>query len=369
MYASPETNERYWAHYDGLQHAKHFILRRYLDGWFPILSSLSGRVLYIDCHAGRGRHKTGHEGSPILALRRLLEHKLRNRILASTEVRFMFFEINPDHYPALKSEIAALGNLPQQIHVDVYCEDYEPALQEAFEDLKRRGQVLAPAFAFVDPYGFSLSMDLLNKLLSFRRCELLVNFMYRYVDMAIHRDEQTSNMDSLFGCPDWRSLATIDDPSDRAEATIRLFSSQLRAEFVTHMYMRGVNKRLKYVLLHATNHKRGRELMKEAMWSIEPSGSFAAYERTNPNQLILISADPELRPLKDRLWSEFVGREARMDVIYDWLAGELYLKKHLHQVLRDYRSRGILEFSGYTGRFGFNRNPIVHFPAERPQGA
>lgn len=369
MHASSKTDERYWAHYDGLQHAKHSILRRYLDGWFPILSSWSGRVLYIDCHAGRGRHKTGHEGSPILALRRLLAHKHRNRILASTEVRFIFFEIDPDNYAPLKSEIAALGNLPQQIHVDVYCEDYEPALQEAFEDLERRGQVLAPAFAFVDPYGFSLSMDLLNNLLSFRQCELLVNFMYRYIDMAIHRDVQASNMDSLFGCPDWRSLTTIADPSERAEATIQLFSSQLRAEFVTHMYMRGISKGLKYVLLHAANHKRGREVMKEAIWSIEPGGSFTAYERTNPDQLVLISAEPELGPLKDRLWSEFIGCEVQMDVIYDWLAGELYCKKHLHQVLGDYRRKGILEFSDYAGRFGFSKNPIVHFPAERPRGA
>lgn len=369
MHAYSKTDEKYWAYYDGLQHAKHSILRGYLDRWFPILSSWSGRVLYIDCHAGRGRHRTGHEGSPILALRRLLEHRLRNHILASTEVHFIFFEIDPDNYATLKSEIVALGSLPQQIHVDVYCEDYEPALQEAFEDLKRRGQVLAPAFAFVDPYGFSLSMDLLNNLLSFRQCELLVNFMYRYIDMAIHRDVQASNMDSLFGCPEWRSLTTINNPSERAEATIHLFSSQLRAEFVTHMYMRGVNRRLKYVLLHATNHKRGRELMKEAMWSIEPSGSFSAYERTNPDQFVLISAEPELGPLKDRLWSEFIGREVQMDVIYDWLAGELYCKKHLHQVLGDYRRQGILEFSGYAGRFGFSKNPIVHFPAERPRGA
>ena len=59
-------------------------------GWFPILGSWSGRVLYIDCHAGRGRHDAGQEGSPILALRVLLEHSHLNRILNDTEVNFIY---------------------------------------------------------------------------------------------------------------------------------------------------------------------------------------------------------------------------------------------------------------------------------------
>ena len=62
------TDESYWSDYTGLQHAKHQLLSKYLGGWFPILASANGRVIYIDCYAGRGRHASGHEGSPILAL-------------------------------------------------------------------------------------------------------------------------------------------------------------------------------------------------------------------------------------------------------------------------------------------------------------
>ena len=62
------TDEKYWSSYDGLQLAKHTILKRYLGGWFPKLTSAYDRVLYVDCHAGRGRHNTGQEGSPILGL-------------------------------------------------------------------------------------------------------------------------------------------------------------------------------------------------------------------------------------------------------------------------------------------------------------
>jgi three-Cys-motif partner protein len=123
------VDDRYWAEYDGLQSAKHQLLKNYLGGWFPILASWRGRVLYIDCHAGRGRHKTGDEGSPILALRLLLGHKLRDRILSSTEVHFLLFENDQEHYSELCSQIDALGELPKNIYVHPYPEDYESHLK------------------------------------------------------------------------------------------------------------------------------------------------------------------------------------------------------------------------------------------------
>ena len=87
------TNEKYWSEYTGLQEAKHQLLRKYLNGWFPILTKFHGRVIYMDCHAGRGSHTAGQKGSPILALQVLRDHKLRARILHSTEVQFVFLRI------------------------------------------------------------------------------------------------------------------------------------------------------------------------------------------------------------------------------------------------------------------------------------
>jgi three-Cys-motif partner protein len=37
--------------------AKHEILSRYLDAWFPILASWNTKVLYIDGFAGPGTYK------------------------------------------------------------------------------------------------------------------------------------------------------------------------------------------------------------------------------------------------------------------------------------------------------------------------
>ena len=364
-----QTDEKYWSEYTGLQEAKHQLLRKYLAGWFPILTSFHGRVIYVDCHAGRGIHKTGQKGSPILALQGLLTHQLRTQILDSTEVYFIFFENDPTNYKHLCTEIESLGELPSNIKVDIVQEDYEKSLRERVDDINRHSHLVAPSFAFVDPFGFTLSMELLNDLLALPRYELFINFMYRFVDMAIHHPAQASNMDSLFGCPDWRNLSSIEDSQERAYETIALFSRQLKAKFVTHMNMVGANKVLKYVLLHASNHPRGRELMKESMWAVVPDGSFAAFERDTPDQLILIEPKPNLEPLKDLLWENFAGQQVYMAEIYDWLLRELYLEKHVHQVLRGYRNQKIVNFSDYEGRFAFSSNPLVSFPLWRPEGS
>lgn len=362
----PDTNEDYWLEYDGLQAAKHTILRKYLGGWFPILASCHGRIVYIDCHAGRGRHRTGAAGSPVLALQELLTHRAKDRILSGSEVVFLFFEIDEQNAKSLRTELAGLGRLPRQIRVHIECQDYEQALRDQLAAFRANNVLIAPTFAFVDPFGFTLSMDVLNSVLSFPRTELLINFMYRYVDMAMQHESQEGNLDSLFGCTDWRKLVSIQNYSERADATISLFASQLKARFVTHMRMMGSSNTLKYVLLHATNHEAGRRLMKDAMWATAPEGSFTASERDNPDQLLLLVQDPDLRPLEDALWKAFCGQTVSMEELYDWLLGELYLDKHLHKVLNRYRKERIVEFSRYDRRFAFSKNPFVSFPTCRP---
>ena len=360
------TDEKYWSEYTGLQRAKHQLLSKYLGGWFPILASANGSVIYIDCHAGRGRHTTGDEGSPILALQTLLSHQSSNRILRGTDLHFVFFETDQQNYDALLDEIRALGQLPAEVNVYPFREDYEAALRKTVANVRQRGQTLAPSFVFVDPYGFQLSMELLNSLLQFRGCELLINFMYRYIDLAIHNPDQANNMDTLFGCHDWSDLSRINNLESRYRETIALFSRQLQAEFATHMNMMGTNNAPKYVLIHASNHPKGRNLMKDSMWAISPDGSFTAYERDNPSQLVLIEPEPDLQLLKNMLWTQFTGEQVHTKKIDNWSLYTSYREKHVRDIVRDYRKREIVDASGYRGRFGFDKNPLISFPAERP---
>src|SRR5438034_5479594 len=149
LMALEEPDAPYWQDYDGLQKTKHQLLARYLDAWFPILSaSAAGRLLYVDCHAGRGRHETGDPGSPVLVIERLLRHRLRQQILRRCEVRFHLFEINAKNAARLDAEIRQIGELPPKINIEIHQRDYAEELGRALDSLAVSGNSIAPAFAF-----------------------------------------------------------------------------------------------------------------------------------------------------------------------------------------------------------------------------
>jgi hypothetical protein len=162
-------------------------------------------------------------------------------------------------------------------------------------------------------------------------------------------------------------LLEIQDTEERFSETVGLFGGQLNAQYVTHMTMRGRNDAPKYALIHATNHQAGKDKMKEAIWSFDAAGTFTAHERDNPKQLTLLELDPDLKPLETIVWESFSGKKARMQEIYDVVRDTLYLKKHVHQILRDYRTRETVLASGYSGRFAFSKMPLFEFPDNREQ--
>src|SRR5580698_959308 len=86
--------------------AKHQMLGRYLDGWYPIMSSWNGRIVFLDGFAGRGRYNDGTEGSPLVALRHLLDHRYFPNMLGR-RFTFVFVEANADNAASLESELAA----------------------------------------------------------------------------------------------------------------------------------------------------------------------------------------------------------------------------------------------------------------------
>ncbi|MYH72240.1 MAG: three-Cys-motif partner protein TcmP, partial [Acidimicrobiia bacterium] len=53
--------------------AKHELLKHYLNAWFPILASRERRIMFLDGFAGPGIYSDGSPGSPVIALRTLLD--------------------------------------------------------------------------------------------------------------------------------------------------------------------------------------------------------------------------------------------------------------------------------------------------------
>ncbi len=226
MSQSSDANPQYWNQYSPRQYIKHQIVRHYLNGWFPKLGLWAGRILYVDTHAGRGRHRSGQFGSPIVALRTFLEHTSRDKILGKSKVEFKFLERDRNNCEFLGQEISNLGPIPTGIECTVIHANSFDYLLDLCKGLIDAGKNMPPSFLFIDPYSYKVPCEVLRQLKTFRRCELFVNVMWRYLNMVIGNSAKSSSstntLNEIFGCSDWRSLLLIDDYEKRAEYAVQI---------------------------------------------------------------------------------------------------------------------------------------------------
>lgn len=357
-----ETDDRYWSDYTALQHFKHQLLKCYLEGWFPKISKYNPRILYVDTHAGRGKYKTGEEGSPLIALKSLLNHKARDFILKNTEVIFLFLENNPDNAKALKNSLKELTNIPSQISHKVIEEEFSTKLNQGLDELVKGGKKLAPSFFFLDPYNYQLPMELMKKILSNPRSEILINFMTRYVGLAIEKNQE-ENLNLLFGSNIWKELNKVSDFNERSERLLALYSEELGARYGSILDMKGDKNELKYSLIHATNHKEGRELIKDCLWKVTPDGSFTIYQKKDPKQKLLIQPEPNLNILIDHIKNDFKGKKLRFSQIQDWILESDWRLTHVRTILSKLKDDKLISASDFSGRLYFNEktNPLIDF--------
>lgn len=334
--SAKDTNPEYWEQYSNLQQTKHLLIKEYLNGWLPKMGSWSGRILYMDTHAGRGRHVTGAYGSPLVALQTLLDHSFREKVFGKCEVVFSFIEIDERNCEELRSEIGKLGDLPKQVKLEIVCGDCFQTLESIIQELERSGDSLAPAFIFVDPYGFKVPAAILRKLMKSGRVELFVNVIWRELNMALAQGESSAGMartlDLIFDGDDWRELLGL--PFEKqSEECVNLLRHKIGAKWATHIRMLGKNNVTRYMLLHLTNHDAGRDLMKDCMWKACPEGGFLARAADDVLQEQLVTMDPDLRPLEAWVTGELRTGPKRWNDLIEKLRSEIWHVPQLNQVV------------------------------------
>lgn len=368
--STTDANPDYWSEYSNLQHVKHAIVRNYLSGWFPKLTLGAfgaRRLLYIDTHAGRGKHLAGQLGSPLVALSSLLEHAARDQILGRAEVRYIFIERNQANLEALRQEVSQCA-VPSKVFIDTTDGDCFEIITDAINRLEQEGKRLAPGFIFLDPYGFKIPGQLLRRIMEFPKTELFVNVIWRELDMAIAQAKSgsppgmVSTLDSVFAGDKWRQI-DADFSDERAEQCAEMFQAISGADWGTHIRMMD-NNRIRYFLLHLTNHDAGRDLMKECIWKACPDGGFLASKSDNPAQRLLIEPEPDLTPLRRWINTQLASTPRRWGDLTSALRRELWLGKHLNESIREMRREGLLVADSFTGRFSQKSNPLLRLAAE-----
>ncbi len=321
----PDPYSTIWA-IDPHTLAKHQILEEYLKAWFPILSKWEVRILYLDGFAGPGTHSNGEEGSPIIAIRTAVQHQLAHKF---NQIGFYFIEKDRDRATSLESVVRSkFPTLAPNLTYEVQGAEFAPTLESVLDGLEKTGAKLAPTLAFLDPFGFSgLPMRLIARVLSYKKCEVLITFMAGFVNRFT--DElREETLDELFGTPDWRNVRKMTDPETRQKFLLGLYVGQLKHHGATQVRtfeMRGDRNQLIYHLVFATKHLRGLEVMKEAMFKVDRRGTFRFSDYTDAGQSFLVDYSTEEKwvpQAAEMVWKQFRGRLVDIDAVHQFVTIE-----------------------------------------------
>jgi len=273
----------------------------------------------------------------------------------------MFVEWNEDNVKQLKKEVAALGELPANVAYKIYNQNAFDLLTNLAGHLERTRSKLAPCFIFVDPYGFKVPCAVLRKIKAYSSSELLITLIWRELDMAMQQKSPqpglTAMIDSVFGGGEWKDIRSIDDFDARAEAAVQLLKSKIGATWATYVRMLGHNNKTRYFLLHLTDHKMGRDLMKEVVWKCCPDNGYYVRKSDNPKQQYLIKPEPDLRSLKNWVIDKLSHKSYTWNDLAETLREEIWLNKHLWQVMRELKTSNQVDAMSFTGKFSQKANP------------
>ena len=322
--------------------AKHEILKRYLDAWFPILATYNQRIIYLDGFCGPGRYKGGEDGSPIIAIKKALNHfgRLQNR-----KITFIFLDERKDRIEHLRSEIASMA-IPSNFSIYADVSEFEKTVSQILQDLKLKSLNLAPTFAFIDPFGFKgIPFSLVKELLRNPKTEVFINLMVDFINRFIeHPDVATrQHIVDLFGTA--QALQVIASGGNRLEAFRQLYQAQLQtcAKYIRYFEMQNEQRRTIYYLFFASKHPLGFIKMKEAFWKVDPESGFLFSDKTNPAQMVLFTTDPS-RDLIKIIEQKFSGRQAVISQVKQFVEEEtIYIGKQMRQALNIMENEGKLQ--------------------------
>lgn len=315
--------------------AKHALLRHYLGAWLPIMSRHQGRIIFIDGFAGPGVYSEGEHGSPLVALHCLLEHRNSD---PKCEYVFLFNEADTERVAKLQEVLDSYederGGYPDNLKVVVRDRPFEDLVDELLDSVGDRS--LAPTLAFVDPFGFSgASMEQLQRLLQFDRCELLIYFGFNNINRFATSGKVDEHLTKAFGTTDF-TQAPPAGTSDRRQFLVDLYARQLREvakfPYVQHFQMDNDRNLTAYYLFYATRHRLGLDKMKQAMWRVAPTGDYRFADSLNGQDVLMGLDEVDTQPLQNALLGKFGGQTVGMEEVEDFLLTETpYHSGHLKQ--------------------------------------
>jgi three-Cys-motif partner protein len=203
---------------------KHFLLKSYLQTLvYKLFHGGQRSITYVDGFSGPWKSKTESfsDSSFMIAINVLkaAHFEMLSR-RASRTTKCFFVERNPKSYALLTQAVKQHHSPDNGFHIETFKGEFEAATSRIVEYI---GQSFA--LVFIDPTGWTgYTYDSISPILKHSPGEVLINFMYDFVNRAAAMDDPKTiaSLDPILGGPGWKSRLQRDVPlGQEVERTFR----------------------------------------------------------------------------------------------------------------------------------------------------
>ena len=308
--------------------AKHTLLRRYMEAWFPIMAKQFRDVgiTFFDGFAGPGEYTNAQDSSPAIAMGQALRSEVARW---GTQTRLVFVEEHRGRVTHLEELLDArfpLTTRPPGLVVSIRhgrCGDlFEQAIAEV-------GGWNGPVFANLDGWGVDTDYEIVQRIAQQQSSEVLVTFEDQFFIRFANGDQEAG--ERVFGHSDWRRV----DQLPTAE----------KKPFLLGLYREGLHSAgFPYVLtfemidegghsLHlffGTKNEVAVEKFKDGLWEVDGVSGQRFRDPRDPNQMSFDILRPDFTPLEGRILELLGGRDYSMaELREDALLETIYKKAHV----------------------------------------
>jgi len=306
---------------------KHFVFGEYFDKWVAIVGKWN-ELNYFDCYAGSGAYIENDEifwGSPVIAAE-VIE---KNKENLGRKVNIVLIEQDQENIANIE-RIFKFKNLKAE--PIIIRGDFDTEINNILDSVKNN---LKPTFFFIDPFGFRIKFQTLQRIMAIPKSEILLNFMFTQVNRFLI-DELEETLNGLFGSADWKVLRSLKG-EDREQGIVSLYRTQLKqiSRFVFPYRISFPQKdRTYFYLFHLTNNLKGCSIMKSAFAKF----NYGNVEFSGPKHGALSLFDHEdlkAGEIQDFLLNKFKGATITYgDVLSEIIDTIPYLEKDIYAAIK-----------------------------------
>ncbi|CCH79827.1 hypothetical protein BN12_60033 [Nostocoides japonicum T1-X7] len=284
--------------------AKHALYAQYLSKWMPIMvNGWGANITYAEGFSGPGVYLDGSPGSPVIAMRTLVDDPDIRTKVKRGGLRFVFIDHDQRCIDMLPGELGkaaspvTLGDLAAHgIYLTIEKGKCEPDLERV---LTAQNAWQRPILAVLDTWGGAVSFDLVKRIADNPGSEVIITMQPQYFARFAIADEVTHG-DRVFGNNRWRAVSEQPSGSKDRWLLQRYRHSIRAAGFPFVLDFELIDKRGQSLfLVFGTTHRKGLIKMKEAMWEVDDVAGIGYRDPRDPDQQALaIEFEPNTAPLK-----------------------------------------------------------------------